>query len=376
MTEQEKASSPPVKSPPPTIAPTNRLLAWYDDNRRNLPWRSLPGAAPEPYHVWLSEVMLQQTTVATVRPRFQAFLKRWPTVKALAAASLDDVLHEWQGLGYYARARNLHACAVAVAHEHGGVFPTTEAGLLGLPGIGEYTAAAVAAIAFGEATAPVDGNIIRVISRLNMLDTPMPGGKKQIEALVSEMVPTSRPGDFAQAMMDLGAMVCTPRKPDCMSCPWGSDCRAHAEGEEERFPVRKAKPEKPTRHGTVFWLVDEEDRILLRRRPEKGLLGGMMEFPSTDWRATPWEKNEAIGEFPASNNKATLHWKSMPGDVHHTFTHFHLVLTVIAVQLPGAGEALPTNGQWCPPDRFHEHALPTVMKKVAAHALNNRNRSG
>lgn len=371
MTEQDTAASPPIKSSSPADAPADLLLAWYDGNRRDLPWRSLPGTIPEPYHVWLSEVMLQQTTVVTVKPRFQAFLRRWPTVKALAVASLDDVLHEWQGLGYYARARNLHACAVAVVRDHGGVFPPTEAGLLGLPGVGEYTAAAVAAIAFGEVTSPVDGNIIRVISRLNVLDTPMPAGKKQITALVSEMVPAHRPGDFAQAMMDLGAMICTPRKPDCRRCPWAAGCRAHAEGKEDRYPVRKAKPEKPIRHGTVFWLVDGGGRVLLRRRPEKGLLGGMMEFPSTDWRGMRWEKAEAVSEFPATDGRKTLRWKGLTGEVRHTFTHFHLVLSVLFTHIAGAGETLPSNGIWCAPDRFHDHALPTVMKKVATHVLNN-----
>jgi len=373
MTEQDTASSPPIKSNSPANTLTDRLLAWYDGNRRDLPWRSPPGEKPVPYHVWLSEVMLQQTTVATVKPRFLAFLRRWPTVKALAGASLDEVLHEWQGLGYYARARNLHACAVAVVRDHGGVFPPTEAGLLGLPGIGEYTAAAVAAITFGEATSPVDGNIIRVISRLNVIDVLMPAGKKQITAFVGKMVPAQRPGDFAQAMMDLGAMICTPRNPDCGGCPWAGGCRAHAEGNEEHFPVRKAKAEKPIRYGTVFWLADGRGRVLLCRRPEKGLLGGMMEFPSTDWCALPWEETDAVGEFPASGAINTLQWLGVSGDVRHTFTHFHLILTVLTAQLSGSGEALPGNGLWCTPDRFHEHALPTVMKKVAAHALNNRN---
>ncbi len=359
MTGQEKASAPSTKSG----SATARLLAWYDHERRDLPWRS---DNPEPYTVWLSEIMLQQTTVATVTPRFQAFLKRWPTIWTLSEASLDDVLHEWQGLGYYARARNLHRCAKVVVHEFGGTFPETEAGLRALPGIGDYTAAAIAAIAFGLPTVPVDGNIIRVISRFEMLDAPMPAGKKQIVLMVAGMVPADRPGDFAQAMMDLGATVCTPRSPKCGPCPWTKDCRAHGRGKEDHYPVKKVRPEKPTRHGVIFWLVDAKGRVLLRRRPEKGLLGGMMEFPSTDWRDTPWAIVEAIREFPAISPGQALHWQDTEGAVRHTFTHFHLVLDVVRA----TGEAPSSNGVWCAPDRLDEYALPTVMKKVVTHALN------
>lgn len=353
-------------------SPAVPLLSWYDRERRDLPWRSQPGEAPEPYHVWLSEVMLQQTTVATVTPRFQAFLERWPTIEALSAASLDDVLHEWQGLGYYARARNLHRCARIVALDHGGVFPGTEAGLRPLPGIGEYTAAAIAAIAFGTVAAPVDGNIIRVISRMAMLDASISVGKKQVAATVAAMMPADRPGDFAQAMMDLGAMVCTPRNPNCRDCPWVEDCRAHGAGKEEHFPVRKAKRGKPTRHGTVFWLEDAEGRILLRRRPEQGLLGGMMEFPSTDWEEARGSDDEAAQCAP----QRTVKWRVLEGEVRHTFTHFHLQLGVWKGHV---GEDFsPLNGYWVSPDNFGDHALPTVMKKVATHvsnadAINRRN---
>lgn len=357
MAEQGKASPPTTKS----SSATARLLAWYDRERRDLPWRR----NPDPYNVWLSEVMLQQTTVATVAPRFQAFLQRWPNVGALAQASMDDVLHEWQGLGYYARARNLHRCAKIVTREHRGIFPDTELALRKLPGIGDYTAAAIAAIAFDRRSAPVDGNIIRVISRLKALNAPMPAGKKQVVSLVAEMVPADRPGDFAQAMMDLGATVCTPRNPICGGCPWTEHCQAHEQGVEESFPVKVAKRDKPTRHGVIFWLTDAEGRALLRRRPEKGLLGGMMEFPSTDWRDLPWTDAEAIGEFPAANSSQPLCWRSMEGVVKHTFTHFHLVLKVMKARCGAA----PTNGVWCAPGQFGEHALPTVMKKVAARAL-------
>ncbi len=357
MTGQGKVASLPKKS----NSPATDLLSWYDRNRRDLPWRSRPGEAPDPYHVWLSEIMLQQTTVATVMPRYQAFLERWPTMATLAAALLDDVLHEWQGLGYYARARNLHRCAGVVNREYGGVFPDTESGLHALPGIGEYTAAAIAAIAFGKVTAPVDGNIIRVISRLEKIETPMPAGKKQIEAAVEAMVPAYRPGDFAQAMMDLGAMVCTPRNPKCNECPWAEGCRVHGSGEEDRFPVKKPKQSKPTRHGTVFWLVDGDGRVLLRRRPESGLLGGMMEFPSTEWEEKQTPNGEVLQQAPPYAGK----WQALEGEVKHTFTHFHLRLTVWKARV-GTCASLP-NGYWVFPNDFGNHALPTVMKKVAGH---------
>ena len=372
-TEQGKASSPLKKTGQSFTARTNNLMAWYDHARRTLPWRSEPGEIPDPYHVWLSEVMLQQTTVATVTPRFRMFLSRWPTVTALAAASLDEVLHEWQGLGYYARARNLHRCAVTVSCDHGGVFPATEEGLRLLPGIGEYTAAAIAAIAFGQASAPVDGNILRVVSRLDRLNTLLSDGRKEVAAAVASMVPADRPGDFVQAMMDLGAMICSPRKPGCDDCPWGGDCEAHAHGQQEAFPVKKAKQEKPTRYGVIYWLEDHLGRVLLRRRPEKGLLGGMMEFPSTEWcegLGAGSGAAEVVAEHPFASIKPCLHWRPVDGGIRHTFTHFHLELSVVSVRL-NEGDPVPaTNGIWCRPEEFNEHALPTVMKKVAAHALN------
>ncbi len=305
--------------------------------------------------------MLQQTTVATVGPYFDRFVARWPDVTALAAASLDEVLHEWQGLGYYARARNLHACAGAVAQRHDGVFPTEPAALGALPGIGDYTAAAIAAIAFGRRTAAIDGNVERVVARLYAVAEPMPAAKPRLRQLAAGLVPDRRTGDFAQAMMDLGATICTPRRPRCVLCPWRSACAAAAGGIAEDLPARAEKPERPWRHGVVFWLARPDGAVLLRRRPEKGLLGGMIEFPSTPWRAEPWPLGEALGAAPAS-----ARWTPLPGTVRHGFTHFLLELAIVA----GNGQGHNAVGElWSPVDRFGEHALPTVMKKVARHAV-------
>ncbi len=342
---------------PPDIAP--RLLSWYDRHRRDLPWRAPPGRLNDPYFVWLSEIMLQQTTVATVGPYFRAFLERWPTVQALAAAPLDDVLHAWQGLGYYARARNLHACAKAVAERHGGRFPQTEEGLLTLPGIGAYTAAAVAAIAFDRAASVVDGNVERVVARLFALEAPMPAVKQEVRRLAATLTPDRRPGDFAQAMMDLGATVCTPKSPKCILCPVRDDCRGLAAGIAAELPRRVPKKARPLRYGIAFWLTREDGAVLLRKRPEKGLLGGMTEVPSTPWRAEPWSLKEALPEAPEAAS-----WRLLPGRVEHVFTHFSLEMNV-AVARAARGAA----GEWCPTAALHTRALPTVMKKICRHAL-------
>ena len=309
------------------------LLAWYDRHRRVLPWRAGPGERPDPYRVWLSEIMLQQTTVATVGPYFRAFLERWPDVASLAAAPLDDVLHAWQGLGYYARARNLHKCAIAVARDHGGRFPDDEAALRALPGIGAYTAAAIAAIAFDRPAVVVDGNVERVVARLYAVETPLPAAKPELRRLAGDLTPDERPGDFAQAMMDLGATICTPRAPRCVLCPLMAGCRARARGIAEELPRRTAKPEKPTRRGVAFFAVDAAGAVLLRRRAEQGLLGGMMEVPSTDWRAEAWPMDEALRAAPLAAD-----WRALPGTVRHTFTHFHLELTVLAARITGAAD--------------------------------------
>ncbi len=336
------------------------LLAWYDRHRRVLPWRALPGEPADPYRVWLSEVMLQQTTVPAVMGYYERFLGRWPTVEALAAAPLDDVLHAWQGLGYYARARNLHACAKAVVARHGGRFPDSEEALRLLPGIGQYTAAAIAAIAFGRSAAPVDGNVERVIARLYAVTTPLPDAKPELRRLAASLVPQKRAGDYAQAVMDLGATICVPRTPRCVLCPWREPCRARRDGIAADLPARRAKADKPVRFGVAFWTARRDGAVLLRRRPETGLLGGMMEVPSTPWRGAPWDEAEARTHAPV-----TAKWRRVPDVVRHTFTHFHLELVVFCgtARAKDAGE-----GVWVPLARLKDYALPSVMKKVIAHA--------
>ncbi len=342
----------------------DRLLAWYDRHRRTLPWRAAAGERTPPYRVWLSEIMLQQTTVATVGEYFRRFTERWPTVEALAAAPLDEVLSAWAGLGYYARARNLHACARAVVERHGGRFPEDEAGLRALRGIGPYTAAAIQAIAFDIPASAVDGNVERVIARLHALETPLPDAKPEITVRAAKLVPRHRAGDYAQAMMDLGATVCVPRNPRCVICPLMAGCKARKQGLAEELPRRAPKAEKPTRRGLAFVLARKDGAILLRRRPEKGLLGGMDEVPSSAWREGRFVEATALGEAPVP-----ARWQVMDGLVRHTFTHFHLELVVARATATTArlGEQVP-GAVWCPLDRLTERALPTVMRKVIAHA--------
>ncbi len=324
------------------------LLAWYDRHRRRMPWRALPGERADPYKVWLSEIMLQQTTVAAVGPYFARFLARFPSVRALAAATLDEVLALWQGLGYYARARNMHRAARIVAHEHGGRFPDTAEALRKLPGIGDYTGAAIAAIAFGRPEAAVDGNVERVMARLHAVETPLPGAKAELRALAAGLVTTDRPGDWAQALMDLGATVCTPKAPRCDACPLSKTCAAFAAGASERYPRRLAKAERPRRYGVVY-RIERDGAIWLVRRPEKGLLAGMAALPTSDWRDSPWGAAEALAQAPAHGA-----WRKL-GAVRHVFTHFALTLDVYAAAVEPSGE-----GWWGDAD-----ALPTVFKKAA-----------
>jgi A/G-specific adenine glycosylase len=340
-----------------------QLLAWYDIHRRDLPWRAKSGRRADPYHVWLSEIMLQQTRVAAATVYFEKFLVLWPTVHDLAAASLDDVLRAWAGLGYYARARNLHACARVVTRDLGGLFPETEEALRALPGIGPYTAAAIAAIAFDQPRAAVDGNVERMISRLHAIETPLPDSKLQIRDHAQALIPGKRAGDFAQAMMDLGATICTPRSPDCKNCPWAEHCAGRWAGIAASFPRRKPKAPTPTRHGTAFWIEREDGAVLLRRRPERGLLGGMMEVPSTEWTGLRPRNAEALAPVRAS-------WRKVTGKVEHTFTHFHLELSVLKARLVTGGE-VNENGdyRWVPRRDLPSEALPTVMRKVVALVL-------
>ncbi len=337
------------------------LLDWYDLHRRRMPWRALPGERADPYKVWLSEIMLQQTTVAAVGPYFARFVERFPTVHALAAAKLDEVLALWQGLGYYARARNLHRAAQIVARELGGRFPDTAEALRKLPGVGDYTGAAIAAIAFERPEAAVDGNVERVMARLHAVEVPLPAAKPALRELARRLVPEARPGDFAQALMDLGATICVPRAPRCLVCPWSGACEARARGLAEDLPRKLAKRARPVRHGVAFFLMDRDGAILLRRRPEKGLLGGMREVPSTGWAEKAPSAHEAAAAAPAP---AT--WRVLPGPVHHGFTPFELKLTVWAAR----GARRPrAKGVWCPGEQLSMQALPTAMKKILRHAL-------
>jgi len=347
------------------------LLAWYDRHRRVLPWRPPAGETPDPYAVWLSEIMLQQTGVKTVGPYFQKFLARWPDVAALGRASLDDVLRMWAGLGYYSRARNLHACAVAVLRDHNGVFPETEEGLRSLPGIGPYTAAAIAAIAFDRRTMPVDGNIERVVSRLFAVEEPLPQAKSVIQKLATTLLgpsgagdEKSRAGDSAQALMDLGASICTPKKPACSLCPLDDGCATHQRGDQEAFPKKAPKKSGDLRRGAAF-VVTRGDDLLVRTRPDKGLLGGMTEVPGSDWRAT---QDDATALKQAPSLAGVARWHRTLGVVTHVFTHFPLELVVYTARVAARTRA-PKGMRWVPIATLDDEALPNVMRKVIAHGL-------
>lgn len=361
ITASHKPNSGPKRS--------NQLLAWYDRHHRVLPWRVTPseqarGIRPDPYRVWLSEIMLQQTTVEAVKSYFTAFVERWPSVRAMASATEDDILRAWAGLGYYSRARNLKKCADLVATQYGGKFPDNAAALKELPGIGDYTSAAIAAIAFGENAAVVDGNVERVISRLYAIDTPLPAAKPQIRALMAEMTPSDRPGDFAQAMMDLGATICTPRRPACAICPVNDNCIALATRDPEEFPVKAPKPEKPIRIGAAFVAITGDGAIFLQKRKGDGLLAGMTEVPGSPWTARiDGDATVKAAPFPAS-------W-TPSGSITHVFTHFELRLSVYRADNVNAGvsQSISGNGWWSAPDELAGEALPTVMKKAIAAAV-------
>jgi len=340
------------------------LLSWYDRHARLLPWRARGGARPDPYKVWLSEIMLQQTTVKTVAPYYARFLARWPTVATLAQASLDDVLRVWAGLGYYARARNLHACTRAVVARHGGIFPDDLAALRALPGIGDYTAAAIASIAFDLPAVPVDGNVERVVARLFTVEEALPGAKPAIKQLAASLLPPRRAGDFAQALMDLGATLCSPKRPACALCPWNDGCLARARGDQETFPRKAPKREGRLRRGAAFVALRADGRVLLQKRPDKGLLASMSEVPGSAWSH---DFDFALALRSAPRFRAAK-WRHLPGVVRHVFTHFPLELAVFVAQMPRATPALKGT-RWVRLADLPGEALPNVMRKVLAHAL-------
>lgn len=351
-----------------------KLLGWYDCHRRVLPWRALPDEAPDPYRVWLSEIMLQQTTVVTVKPYYEKFLNLFPTIHDLAAAPDDKVMTAWAGLGYYTRARNLLKCARTLVAERNGIFPQSESALLSLPGIGPYTAAAIAAIAFNQQAAPVDGNIERVLARLLALNTPLPKLKAEVKTFATQLLEPeaphnrpldNRPGDIAQAMMDLGATICTPKRPNCLLCPWQEDCAAKHQGIEETLPRRAPKKPKPERQGTIWWLENEKGEVLMHRRPKKGLLGGMMMLPSAGWDP---DNDSTLRDILPQD------WTPLAGSVVHVFTHFRLTLKVerLAITPPTSAPPHfdpPPAHIWVHPKDFHDTALPSVMRKVVTHVL-------
>ena len=354
------------KNIPNPVLVRRRLLRWYDQNGRELPWRYKKGQIPDPYYVWLSEIMLAQTTVKVVKGYFDKFLNRWPTIEKLANAELDEVLHAWQGLGYYARARNLHKTAKIIVGEMGGHFPDTELALRKLPGIGDYTAAAIATIVFNKVVTPVDVNIERVTSRLFAFGDMLPKGKMQIRKLASVLTPNARPGDFAQALMDLGSGVCNPKKPDCKNCPLKLDCLAFMNGNPNHYPVKSVKPVRNVRRGMVFWVIRKDGRVMMRLRSKTGLLGGMAEFPSTNWREKDWTFGEAIKKSPIRGS-----WRQLDGMIRHTFSHFHLELRVLAADLKMENNFKDANKfLWVLPSQFPNYALPSIMKKVAHHVAN------
>jgi A/G-specific adenine glycosylase len=364
--KRARAPAPPLdqgRGPPDPAA----LLAWYDRHRRVLPWRARAGETPDPYRVWLSEIMLQQTTVTAVAPYYARFLERFPTVERLAAAPLEEVLKAWAGLGYYARARNLHACAQAVVTQHGGRFPDSEAALRTLPGIGAYTAAAIAAIAFDRRASPVDGNIERVLARLYAVEQPLPQAKPLFRRLAEGLTPGRRAGDFAQGLMDLGATICTPKQPACILCPWTLRCAARRDGNPARFPLKTPKTEGRLRRGAAFVAVRADGYVLVRTRPAQGLLGGMTEVPTSEWTHDVAAETGLAAAPQITARGRRVQWRRLPGVVTHTFTHFPLELAVHVATVP-ANAGAPDGARWVALDQLAGEALPNLMRKVVAHA--------
>ena len=359
---KNKKLSPSLGSQDPCLSlpRAKDLLRWYDRHARTLPWRARKGEIPDPYKVWLSEVMLQQTTVPTVQPYFLNFIRRWPTLKSLAEAKEEEVLQRWAGLGYYSRARRLSACAKMLWREQNGVFPKDEEELMRLPGIGPYTAAAIAAIAFEKKANVVDGNVERVISRIFSINEPLPFAKRKIKDCAEKLVPEKRCGDYAQALMDLGSEICRPKNPLCQQCPWLTSCRAEKEGLQDALPRRERSKTKPVRKTVAFVLRDEDGKIFIRKRPSKGLLAGMMEVPSSPWmegKALDLTEIKSFSPCPAE-------WEVLPGIVKHIFSHFVLEVKVMRSV---TGKKIP--GRWVSVRDLDREALPSVMKKIVTYAI-------
>jgi len=349
---------------------STKLLKWYNKEQRELPWRAKPGVAPNPYHVWLSEIMLQQTVVKTVIPYFNKFISLWPEITDLGKASDEDIRRAWAGLGYYTRAENLHKCARLICDEYEGNFPIFAEELETLPGVGPYTAAAIAAIAFDETATPVDGNIERVVARQFAVEDPLPGVKKKLKQLATTLTPPRRAGDFAQAQMDLGATICTPKNPSCLLCPISSSCEGYHLGIENTLPKRASKKPKPTRYGSAFFALREDGAVLLHQRPPGGLLGNMQEIPSSEWTENKDEAENMLKSPPLKGD-----WWTVPGTVKHTFTHFHLELKVFRI-IPGEEAeftlfADAERCKWVDRDKLADEALPSIMRKIIQHALNS-----
>ncbi|HAB38450.1 MAG TPA: A/G-specific adenine glycosylase [Rhodobacteraceae bacterium] len=339
---------------------SNDLLEWYDVHAREMPWRVSPadrkaGIWPDPYTVWMSEIMLQQTTVSAVTSYFQKFITRWPTIRVFAAANDSEVMGAWAGLGYYARARNMLKCARIVVKNHSGKFPDNYTSLLKLPGIGPYTAAAIASIAFDMQETVVDGNVERVMARMHNEHTPLPIAKKILTTYANALTPRARPGDFAQAVMDLGATICTPKSPACGICPWRDKCQARERGTTSKLPKKMPKVTKPIRHGTVYVAKRRDGAVLLETRPDSGLLGGMLGWPGSEWVDMATHKRP-------TNPPLVTDWKKIPSEVRHTFTHFHLILDVMVADFDT--EVHPKTGIFVPRSEFCPSNLPTVMRKV------------
>ncbi|MBO1360912.1 A/G-specific adenine glycosylase [Acetobacter sacchari] len=359
------------------MPPASALLDWYDAHRRSLPWRAPTGAIADPYHVWISEVMLQQTTVTAVIPYYHRFLGRFPTVEALARAPLDDVLAAWSGLGYYSRARNLYRCAQELAAL--GRFPRDVDSLRALPGIGAYTSAAIAAIAFGAPVVPVDGNVERIAARVFAVEAPLPAARtliaKKAVTLNREKAARARPSDFAQALFDLGAGVCTPRTPACMTCPWNEACAARQQGLQGDLPRKAPKAQRPTRYGAHFLLVDPSGRFLLRRRPEEGLLGGTMEMPGAPWRDVSWSAEEASGYRPMKDRSSKLSW-APAGRVKHVFTHFTLFVDLYAARSPVALNPTDDDGVFLSGEDISRIGMSSLMIKCLENAMTAMTKGG